>query len=254
MAELYRYKGRFELGRGSGKYVYVQTEEYKRYGRQLIREIRTRWTPPSFYFHLQRGGHVEAARIHRNSTFFAHLDLKRFFNSCRRSRVVRALIKIGYSRVEALQISTDSLVGPKGRQSIPYGFSQSPILATACLHFSALGSEIGRIDEEGGCISAYVDDLIVSGLDEHSVSALVERLIRAADRAGFTIAHEKSSGTQPAISPFNLALAHNVLEIGSDQLAEFEARLASTTSEAVREGTLRYASFVNARQADRLRH
>lgn len=252
MAELLRYDGRFELGRGSGKYVYVQTEEYKQYGRRLIADIKARWTPPIYYFHLREGGHVEAARCHQSSKWFAHLDLKRFFNSCKRSRVVRALSNIGYMRTEALQISSDSLVKLGRARVIPYGFSQSPLLATLCLHFSELGNEIGRIHEQGGLISVYVDDLIVSGPTQQIVDQLVDRLVKAAHSANFDLAHEKTSGTQPHISPFNLALSHKELELGPEQYAEFEKRLETCTNEYVREGTLRYARFVNKDQAETL--
>lgn len=252
MAEDYRYRGRFELGHGSGKYVYVQTEKYKDFGRKLISKVRAKWTPPPYFFHLAKGGHVEAARLHIDSSYFAHLDLKKFFNSCRRSRVVRALKSIGFKQRQALEYSSDSLVRLGGERVIPYGFSQSPILASICLHHSALGNALASLHEEGEKVSVYVDDIVVSGDAEAEVEDLVDRLIKSAEQARFALAHDKVTGTQPEITPFNLVLANDKLELSAKQYAEFKARVAEDPSSAVALGTIRYAEFVNPSQAETL--
>lgn len=252
MAEEYRYRGRFELAHGSGKYVYVQTERYKAAGRKLASKIANNWTPPVYFYHLRRGGHVEGARLHSDSNFFAHLDLKKFFNSCRRSRIVRALKSISFSRIKALELASDSTVRIADERVIPYGFSQSPMLASLCLHFSALGTELARIHDVGHKISLYVDDIIVSADTEGEVQELVSRLVEAAELAGFELAHDKVTGIQPQITPFNLVLAGDKLELSPGQFAEFKARIAADPGSPIAEGTLRYARFVNSNQASTL--
>ncbi|HEV2079228.1 MAG TPA: reverse transcriptase domain-containing protein [Allosphingosinicella sp.] len=125
-----------------GTRVYVPTAEGKDRGTEIKKAAESRWHRPSHYFHLRAGGHIAAAREHHAAPWVASLDLQRFFDHISRSRVHRAMKKLGFSKDEAWEIACDSVVDkhpPRRRFSIPFGFVQSPILASVVLSKSALG-------------------------------------------------------------------------------------------------------------------
>lgn len=87
-----------------------------------------------FFYHLREGGHVAALHAHRNHPFFARIDIERFFYGISRNRVGRALADVGipragfYARWSTVR---NPYIDP--RYALPYGFVQSPILATLVL-------------------------------------------------------------------------------------------------------------------------
>ncbi|WP_145954126.1 hypothetical protein [Kosakonia radicincitans] len=137
------WKHKFEIKKD--RWVYVPSDEMYRYGKRLHRFIIGKWRAPLYYYHMRDGGHLAAARIHFKSEYFALVDIRNFFESTSQSRVTRELKTI-FPYEDARKIAKISTVRiPKSEDkkfSLPYGFPQSPILATLCLHNSYAGQVI----------------------------------------------------------------------------------------------------------------
>jgi hypothetical protein len=84
-----KWSSKFELK--PGKWVFVPTAQAVLEGKKIKREIEKCWKPPSYYFHLKSGGHVEALRMHRAHENFLRIDIRDFFGSINRTRVTRCL-------------------------------------------------------------------------------------------------------------------------------------------------------------------
>ena len=167
MAALPSWSNRFELK--AGRWVFEPTTEARNKGLQIKTAIQKVWSPPKFFYHLRSGGHVAALRAHLGATVFARVDIEDFFGSVNRSRVTRNL-KSRFSYVEARAMARDSVVAhptavPQ-RFILPYGFVQSPILASLALFDSRLGTLLCNFAKTSGLnVSVYVDDIIVSCTD-----------------------------------------------------------------------------------------
>jgi hypothetical protein len=174
-----KWSSRFEIK--PGVWVFVPAEETVKVGQEIKKNLEIRWKPPRYYYHLLPGGHVEALRANAENSWFVHLDIKDFFGSINRSRITRSLKSLfGYKQArEIANIST--VIHPnRGDFVLPFGFVQSPLIASICLHKSALGNRLQGLQKEGVTVSVYVDDLILSANDHH---ALDEGLtLEASDR------------------------------------------------------------------------
>ena len=66
---------------------------------------------------------------------------------------------------------------------LPYGFVQSVIIASFCLHKSALGRYLNKLGGSGFKVSVYMDDIIVStSLPIEQAEAALEELKSKATR------------------------------------------------------------------------
>jgi hypothetical protein len=74
---------KFELK--PGRWVFVPTPETVAAGKKIKEDISKLWHPPSFYYHMQKGGHVSALRAHINNENFMHFDIKNFFGKINRT-------------------------------------------------------------------------------------------------------------------------------------------------------------------------
>jgi Reverse transcriptase (RNA-dependent DNA polymerase) len=245
-----RWIEKFELK--PGVWVFVPTEETREEGQAIKSLIRARWEPPSCYFHLQPGGHVAALKSHLQSTIFIHLDIKNFFGSINRSRITRTLKGL-VSYKEAAEIAKKSTVSnpsdPK-KPMLPFGFVQSPILASICLHKSALGKQLEKIAQQDDMkVSVYVDDLVISTTDEQKAQDAMARLKAAAQKAGFTLNESKQQGPSGSITAFNISLANHELLITPERIKKFSAVLVDTESTFQKAGIVRYISTVNTNQS-----
>src|SRR3546814_1088698 len=84
--------------------------------------------------------------------FRSSLDLRRFFDQIARTKVHRALKVIGLPHTDAWEMACDSTVDkrpPHRAFSLPFGFVQSPIVASVVLAQSALGGAIRRLSRDG---------------------------------------------------------------------------------------------------------
>ncbi|WP_162199241.1 reverse transcriptase domain-containing protein [Aurantiacibacter gangjinensis] len=237
-----------------GTKVYVPTEHGREIGATIKKRVEGLWKGPRNYFHLRNGGHVAAARLHKDQPWIASMDLKRFFEQISRSRVQRSLLRIGMAHADAYEMACDSVVdkAPPNREfSIPFGFVQSPILASLALAHSALGTELDRIRRSGLRVSVYVDDITISGDDNASLVESMAALDHAARTSNFELSDQKTQGPASEVTSFNIRFGSGRMEIIEDRMAEFEAAIRYG-SEWVIGGVLGYVGAVNEGQADAL--
>jgi hypothetical protein len=245
-----KWDSRFELKNKPGTWIYVPTDEYREYGKAIKLAIEKKWNSPGHYFHLRNGGHISALKIHQNNSYFSHLDIANFFGSVSKSRVTRHLTKIfGYDT--ARKYAEQSTVrNPKnGTPSLPFGFVQSSIIASLCLHKSALGKTIAKYAKNSNIeISVYVDDLILSSPSKQDLDTATKEIQIAAERSLFTLNRAKQVISSPKITAFNIELTTNSLALTNDRLSEFLFTFSSQSDEKVKMGILGYIQTVNPNQ------
>ncbi|MBO6526407.1 reverse transcriptase domain-containing protein [Erythrobacter sp.] len=237
-----------------GTKVYVPTEHGRDTGSEIKKRVEGQWQPPRNYFHLRKGGHVAAARLHHDQSWVASMDLKRFFEQINRSRVQRSLVRIGIPHDEAYEMACNSVVDkepPDRAFSIPFGFVQSPLLASVALAHSALGTALDKIRRSGLRVSVYVDDITVSGDEEASLEDAMNVLHAAAATSNFEFNCDKTHGPAPEVTSFNIRFGSGRMEIVEDRMAEFEVAIRSGSEWAIG-GVLGYVGAVNDGQADKL--
>ena len=179
------YQNRFQLK--ADTWVYVPSEGGRARGKEIKHAIEGRWRSPGNYYHLRDGGHVAAVRRHNDAVCVASLDLRRFFDQITRSKVHRALKRIGFSHGAAWGMACDSTVDklpPQRRYSIPFGFVQSPVVASLVLAQSHLGTAISALAGARIEATVYVDDITLSGPSEAALTDAIGRLCSAAEASG----------------------------------------------------------------------
>lgn len=236
----------------NGLLVHVPTAEGRQFGEFVIQQVLKNWRPPSYFFHFKCGGHVAAARYHVGSTVFAHLDIQSFFASVTRSKLTRALRSLGMSNADAFEIATQSTVtkpSPGHGRSLPFGFVQSPVLASLALDRSALGGCL-RTGRPGHIkLSVYVDDIIISGSDEVHVRAYVEQIERAASLSRYTLSRAKSRVAVSSVKAFNLDLSCSDLRVTPERMDAF-SQIERTPDQAKERAIVSYVASVNPGQAE----
>ena len=244
------WASRFELK--PGKWVFVPSKESVIFGRKVKRLVESRWSPPDYYYHLKSGGHVKALHSHTCGRYFVHLDLKHFFGSINRSRITRTL-KSRVSYDNARLIANHSAVkdpDSNGQSYIlPYGFIQSPALASICLYCSKLGKVLHELSRRKGIVvSVYVDDIIISTRSLGDAQSALDRVKAAAERSRFPLNAEKEEGPSDKITAFNIELSHSALLIEPERLNQFIDAYRNAADAYQQEGILGYIQTVNAQQ------
>lgn len=185
---------------------------------------------------------MAAVRAHHAAPWVASLDLQRFFDHISRSRVHRALKKLGFSKDEAWEMACDSVVDkrpPSRCFSVPFGFVQSPILASLVLSKSALGKAVKECRAAGVTTTVYVDDISLSAGSEQALNDAIGKLDHAASVSGFRFNPAKAQAPGPLARSFNIEFGSGEMRILPDRLAEFEVALR-TANEAQTGGILGY--------------
>lgn len=249
-----KWASRFELKPGT--WIFVPTDESIENGASIKAAIEERWKPPKNYFHLLDGGHVEALKSHLENKSFIHLDIQDFFGSINRTRVTRCLKDIfGYAQAREMA-NHSTVIHPEreGRQFIlPFGFVQSPLIASLCLYKSALGAYLRKLQGmDGVTVSVYVDDIVISTTKEELSSSILSEVKRAAERSAFTLNESKEEGPAESVSAFNIELSHQSLIIQPKRWLEFVDAFKASDSEHQKLGILGYVMSVNFTQADEL--
>ncbi|MGO7506950.1 reverse transcriptase domain-containing protein [Rhizobium johnstonii] len=126
---------------------------------------------------------------------------------------------------------------------LPYGFVQSPILATLVLAKSAIGIYLRGLPPTI-TVSVYMDDICLSGNGEADLQTAFEGLIAAVAEAGFTLNDEKTRPPAPQIDIFNCSLANGKTEVLQDRIDEFFSEEHSAASE---EGFKTYCNIVESK-------
>lgn len=219
---LHQYTHKIEI---RGRLIHVPSDEGRLNGIKVIRHVRRLWSPPRHFYHLQRGGHVAAIKSHIGHRYFLRLDIEDFYGSVTRTKVERALRAIGSEKPRAwhyAQISTVPGSSRPPKYSLPFGFRQSPVLASLALWRSHLGRILEDAIIGGICVSIYMDDIVCSGDDCSALLALRESLEAAAPRSGFGFNASKTSGPTTSIEVFNLAVSHLRLRLTEQRLRDLE--------------------------------
>jgi hypothetical protein len=231
--------------------IFVQTTHAREYGERLHKKLlRHHWTPPVHFYHFNDGGHVAAARAHLLSRFFVRIDLAKFFDSINRGRVHRSLRRIGVKHGFAWEAACQSTVSKDGRgapYSLPFGFVQSPVLASLALATSALGAALSKLNSGGLTLSVYMDDFILSGDEASELTAARDSLEAAAKASGFQFNPVKSVGPSATLEVFNLNLSQGHLALTATRFVAFAAALKVATAQQAH-GVLGYVGTVNAFQ------
>jgi len=243
-----KWTSRFELKPGA--WVFVPTAETIRDGQEIKQALAVRWSPPSNYYHLLSGGHVEALRAHAGNSWFIHLDIKDFFGSINRSRITRCMKSLfGYERAREIA-NASTVIHPSRRTFVlPFGFVQSTLIASICLYKSALGSCIRSLQKDGLTVSVYVDDLVLSTNDIQIARDALGAAKHAAERAGFRLNPDKEEGPAEMITAFNINLSAKYMAIEPERLLAFAEAFQAAESSHQQLGILGYVASVCSTQA-----
>lgn len=234
-------------------WVFVPDENTVLRGREIKSIISSLWKPPYYYAHFKEGGHVAALKRHLGNNLFIRADIKQFFNQINRSKVTRSVNSLLKNYDLAREVSCESTVPKPGSEPklivLPFGFVQSPILASLCLYKSALGRFINGLEGKGFKVSVYMDDIIIStSLPYDEAQSMLETLKQKAIRSKLELNLEKTVGPVDQITAFNINLSKNRLEITDQKLTDFESRLLNTQNDYVINGILGYVKTVNPKQ------
>ena len=208
-----------------GKIAFVPTKECRKIGKELIRDIMKVWQPaPIYYNHFRAGGHVAALHKHRPNNYFAKFDLENFFYSIAKNRVSRCLKSIGIKnyREHAKISSVKNPYNATPSYVLPYGFVQSPLLATLVLSQSSLGQYLESIANKI-TVSVYVDDIILSSDDKSLLSKAFARSLSEVKPSSFGVASGKGKIVYPTsdLDVFNCKLRHEESFVLDERIAEF---------------------------------
>ncbi|WP_415187463.1 reverse transcriptase domain-containing protein [Rhodomicrobium sp.] len=189
-----------------GKPIFVPTIEGRRIGLRIKSLIEQKYIPDTFYYHLSKGAHIAALHKHRDQKYFCRVDLENFFYSIARNRVQRCLRDIGVRRHESYS-KWSCVKNPYGDPSyaLPYGFVQSPLIASLVLHNSQLGRYL-RFLPSSIVLSVYVDDITLSSNDFNLISECFHYVCDAVIGSNFRINKNKSTGPSEFIDLFNCSL------------------------------------------------
>ena len=140
------------------------------------------------------------------------------------------------------------------RQILPYGFIQSPLLASLALYKSGLGTYLNKLgDDKRFVVTVYVDDIIVSSDDHTELVNVLSALKSKAERSRFAFSNEKEQGPANSISAFNIQLTSGTpLSILAPRLEEFHNAFLASTNDMKCAGIQGYVRSVNQDQADNL--
>jgi hypothetical protein len=203
-----RWKTRFELK--PGKWVYVPTDASRAEGLKIQALLYQIWTIPFYHYHLRNGGHLEAARVHLKNRYFAAFDLKDFFESISASRITRCLKgPLGDVAARNIALASTVLTVERKQKHLPFGFIQSPLIASICLNESSLGLQLSRINALKGVeVSVYMDDVIISSCKKRTLVRVYKLLLSAALKSHLLISQNKLQRPSKGISVFNIELKY----------------------------------------------
>lgn len=251
MKQRSHWQHKFEVKKD--RWVYIPDAETHKFGQKIHAYIRLKWKSPLYMFHLRDGGHVAAANLHIKKKYFSLIDISNFFGATSQSRVTRELGRlIPYIKARDIaKLSTVKNLNGNGlKHVIPYGYPQSPILASLCLHQSFCGSVINSISKSGHVsVSIYMDDILLSSDDPCLLNNAFDMIIEALRKSGYTVNEDKTQPPASMVSAFNLELSQNSLRVSSKRIVEFLQAFTSSKNPHERKGIASYIGSINAAQA-----
>jgi len=241
------YRSKIKLP--NGKYAYTQTDVFKDRGCNIKREILKRWTPPKYFYHYKNGGHLSATRAHLNGELFTKIDIKAFYPSITKNKIIRSLKKTKISRTNTFEFAAESVVSAEGKLVLPYGFVQSPIISSLVLHKSCVGRIFDNCPNSLK-MTVYVDDIIISSTKANidTLKNYGEQLCIAVNQANFKINKEKSIFEVPKIEAFNINISHNDMDITKEKMSDFYKRVKADPASNEALGITNYVKQVNQQQ------
>ncbi len=167
--------------------------------------------------------------------------------------VIKTLKSIGCSFLDANQIALESVVRTEEGFSLPYGFVQSPMLASLCLDKSRAGLFLRELQRDVA-LSVFVDDVIISHPNDVDKLERASMNLLAVFRAsGFPVSEEKCEICKDAITSFNIRVSHANLEVTRERMDQFEADIRlNVGNEPVTTGIINYVRSINIQQAEQL--
>lgn len=250
-----RWSSKFQIKPGS--WIFVPTDETMKYGHSIKIAIEARWAPPNYYYHLRDGGHVKALSSHLDHEFYIHLDISNFFGCINKTRVTRSLKRF-WSYDKARNMATQSTVRDpnctkKAKYILPFGFVQSPIIASLCLRNSKLGRYLSKINMKPEIsVSVYMDDIIISSNDIGQLTATLDEIKPISELSKFPLNPKKEEGPAESITAFNIKLSKGALELTNERLATFKTAYRETDDSNILNGIVGYVSTVNQDQASEI--
>ena len=215
-----------------GKPYFAPNDRGRRIGRDIKRRVQTAHQFDPFVYHLRAGGHVAALHCHRPQAHFAKVDIRRFFYSISRMRVQRALAGISIPRARHYakwSCVRNPYLDP--RYALPYGFIQSPILATLVLMESVVGGTLREIHAQRTVVvSLYMDDIALSSDDLPALNDAFDRLLAAFEEANFELSPNKVSPPSMALDLFNCHLETGRTEVRQERIDKFNSEPRSPAS------------------------
>jgi len=177
--------------------------------------------------------------------------LQDFFGTVNRSRVTRCLKPLfGYATARDFAHESTVRHPADGRVILPYGFVQSPIIASLCLAESAVGVFLQTLHADVTfTVSVYMDDITISSDTADETKWALERLCASIDRSRFKVSADKVQGPAQLVTAFNIELSIGALRVESVRLKQFSVAMASSSSHLQREGIRGYVSSVDPGQA-----
>lgn len=204
-----------------GKPVFAPSDLGRRVGEDVKARVEQSHTFPEFYYHLREGGHVAALHAHRGNRFFAYVDIERFFYSIGRNRVVRSLREIAVDRPEHYgKWSCVRSPYNEPRYALPYGFIQSPILASLVLDRSVAGALLRELSGRMS-VCVYMDDISLSSDDPGELQASYEALKEVLVEANLSVNQGKDQPPTDQINLFNCNLAYGEASVSAARRAVF---------------------------------
>lgn len=217
----------------NGKPVFVPSDLGRDIGEDIKAQVEATYQFDDFVYHLKKnGGHVAALHAHRQHQFFARVDIRRFFYSIARNRVRRALSGIRIPRARHYA-KWSCVKNPYGNPSyvLPYGFVQSPILATLVLMESGVGAFLRALKGEGAVtVSVYMDDISLSSDDLGTLWVAFDELLNRLAEANFEVSPEKVREPTTAMDVFNCDLQCGQTEVQQQRIDLFESQARSHAS------------------------
>jgi hypothetical protein len=212
------YTHSFEL---NGKPVFAPNDLGRKIGNDVKRRVEQAFEFEPFYFHLGPGGHVSAIHAHRENEFFCKVDIENFFYSISGNRVVRTLREVGIERPKHYgKWSCVKNPYEQPRYSLPYGFVQSPILATLVLSTSAVGNFLRQLPSTI-TKAVYVDDITLSSNDPDALRNCYDSLLGVMEEASLLPKATKCVAPTTELKVFNCSLETSQTSVLPERREEF---------------------------------
>ncbi len=205
-----------------GKPVFAPSSIGRRIGSEIKEAVEAAYEFDPIYFHLRKGGHVAAMHHHRDNLLFASIDISNFFYSISRRRVQSALDRIGV-RNAGFYAKWSTVANPynKPQYALPYGFVQSPILASLVLATSTVGRHLREALPGSVRVAVYVDDISLSSNNEADLMAAYQSTVTAVQEDQFTVSQAKIQAPAPSITIFNCRLEQGYTQVTQQRVQAF---------------------------------